>query len=255
MSTYEAVIKSSSIPNLGLPLGLLPSIRPSITSFNRPSPLKTCPIHLFFLLLNIVIISLSSPTLLSTTSFEILSFQLIFSVLLHSHISRASNFLISSFFNVHVSEPYSSFVHTNVLTIFTLVDFSKLLVRSSFLAPNASFAEQFCYLSHFHIFHHLSWYVLNILKLLTCLIFVPLIMIFTSPPTLDTFITLVFLIFIFIPYSSEVEFRPSIIFCRPNILYAIIPWSSANLTSFISLPPTFIPSSIPSIASTIIASA
>ena len=35
MSTYESVIISSSIPNLGLPLrsGLLLSIRPSITSF------------------------------------------------------------------------------------------------------------------------------------------------------------------------------------------------------------------------------
>src|SRR5437870_12380276 len=140
MSTYETVITSSSIPRLGLPLGLLPSIRPSSTSFYSPSPLKTCPIHLFFLLLKVVINSLSTPTLPSTTSFEILSFQLIFSNLLHSHISKSSNFLISSFFSVQVSQLQRSVVHTNVLTIFTFVDFSKLLVRSSFLSPNASFA-------------------------------------------------------------------------------------------------------------------
>src|SRR5207244_417675 len=33
LHVYKTMIKSSSIPNLGLPLGLLPSIRPSITSF------------------------------------------------------------------------------------------------------------------------------------------------------------------------------------------------------------------------------
>src|SRR3989454_2018097 len=44
----EPSFSSSSIPILGLPLGLLPTILPSITSLNSPSPRKTCPVQLFF---------------------------------------------------------------------------------------------------------------------------------------------------------------------------------------------------------------
>src|SRR3989454_10492242 len=44
----EPSFSSSSIPILGLPLGLLPTILPSITSLNSPSPRKTCPIQFFF---------------------------------------------------------------------------------------------------------------------------------------------------------------------------------------------------------------
>src|SRR2546426_3038888 len=88
---------SSSIPILGLPLGLLPTILPSITSLNSPSPRKTCPIQFFF---RCTIVSTNFrlfPTLSSTFSFVILSSQLTFSNLLHSHISKTSKRMISSF--------------------------------------------------------------------------------------------------------------------------------------------------------------
>jgi len=42
---------SSSIPFRGLPLTLFPSILPSITSLNNPSPLNTCPMQFFCLFL------------------------------------------------------------------------------------------------------------------------------------------------------------------------------------------------------------
>src|SRR2546426_3262367 len=44
----EPSFSSSSIPILGLPLGLLPTILPSITSLNSPSPHKICPIQFLF---------------------------------------------------------------------------------------------------------------------------------------------------------------------------------------------------------------
>src|SRR5688572_33501558 len=50
ISPYEPMIKSSSIPILGLPLVFFPSILPSMTSFSKSSPLTTCPIHFLFLL-------------------------------------------------------------------------------------------------------------------------------------------------------------------------------------------------------------
>src|SRR5207244_7057584 len=74
--------------------------------------------------------------------------------------------------------------------------------------------EQFDLL--FFSFSHLPSSVMvcpKYLKLFTCSIFVPLIVIFTSPPTLDTFITLVFLIFIFILYFFVVLFFLFIFFC------------------------------------------
>src|SRR2546426_11142529 len=46
--TKEPSFSSSSILILGLPLGLLSTILPSITSLNSPSPRKTCPIQFFF---------------------------------------------------------------------------------------------------------------------------------------------------------------------------------------------------------------
>src|SRR5207245_1306672 len=48
----EPSFSSSSIPILGLPLGLLFTILPSITSLNSPSPRKTCPIQFSFWLHN-----------------------------------------------------------------------------------------------------------------------------------------------------------------------------------------------------------
>src|SRR5207245_2261000 len=87
-------MRSSIIPILGLPLGLLFSILPSSTSFNNPSPLMTCPIQFFFRLTIVSTILLLSTTASSTSSLLILSSQLTFSNLLQTHISNASNLSI-----------------------------------------------------------------------------------------------------------------------------------------------------------------
>src|SRR6218665_2046335 len=61
-----------------------------------------CPIHFFCLFLVVRIMALSSPITVGTSSFVICSVQLIFSILLHIHISKASNLFISSFLMVHI---------------------------------------------------------------------------------------------------------------------------------------------------------
>jgi len=82
------MIRSPSIPFRGLPLALFPSILPSITSLNNPSPLTTCPIQFFCLFLITLINCRFSYTLFKISSFVILSIQLPLSIL---HISIASN--------------------------------------------------------------------------------------------------------------------------------------------------------------------
>src|SRR6476469_4090411 len=76
----------------------------------------------------------------STCSFVLLSIQLNFQVLLHTHISKAFKRFISYFLMVHVSYPYRSNGHTSVLTSLFLRSTLILLVSSSFLLLNASFA-------------------------------------------------------------------------------------------------------------------
>src|SRR6476469_4094582 len=96
------------MPILGLPLGLFPSVLPSSTNFIRPSPLTTCPIQFFFLS-HIVFIKLHFSFMeLSSCSFVLLSIQLTFPILLHTHISKTFKRFISSFLMVHV---YKSFVN------------------------------------------------------------------------------------------------------------------------------------------------
>src|SRR6476619_7826097 len=147
MSPYELTTRSSNIPFLGLPLPLFPSILPSITSLSDPSPLRMCPTQFFFLFLIKFIKCLSSSTLCKTSSFVTLSVQLIFSILLHNHISNASSLLISSFLSVQVSAPYNNVVHINVFTIFFLhsIVFTTFLlnrfVNNSFLLLNVSLAS------------------------------------------------------------------------------------------------------------------
>src|SRR6478609_10238611 len=99
------------MPILGLPLGLFPSILPSSTNFIRPSPLATCPIQLFFLSHIVFIKLLFSFMELSTCSFVLLSIQLTFSILFHTHISKAFKQFISSLlfswsmFHIHTELP------------------------------------------------------------------------------------------------------------------------------------------------------
>src|SRR6476619_393107 len=128
------------MPILGLPLGLFPSILPSSTNFMRPSPLSTCPIQFFFLSHIFFIKLLFLFIELSTCSFVLLSIQLTFPILLHTHISKAFKRFISSFLMVHVSHPYRTTTgHTSVLTNLFLRSTLILLVSSSFLLLNASF--------------------------------------------------------------------------------------------------------------------
>ena len=97
--------KSCSIWILLLPLGLL-LILPSVISCKSPSCLKTWAIHRCFLCQTEFSICLFLFTLLRTSSLVTLSSQLIFSILLHIHISKASNLLLFVCVNVHVSAAY-----------------------------------------------------------------------------------------------------------------------------------------------------
>src|SRR6478609_3108146 len=128
------------MPILGHHLGLLPSILPSSTNFIRPSRLTTCPIQFFFLSHIVFIKLLFSFMELSTCSFVLLSIQLTVSILLHTHISKAFKRFISSFITIHVSHPYRTTGHKSVLTNLFLGSTLILLVSSSFLLLNASFA-------------------------------------------------------------------------------------------------------------------
>src|SRR6266516_4612243 len=103
-----ASFRSLIIPSLGFPVRFFPTILPSNTSLNNPSPLNTCPIQFFFLFVIVSIRHLFSFTIVNTSSLLILSTQLIFSNPLHNHISSACNLLISSCSNVHVSHPYNT---------------------------------------------------------------------------------------------------------------------------------------------------
>src|SRR6476661_8333810 len=104
------------MPILGLPLDLFPSILPSSTNFIRPSPLATCPVQFFFLSHIVFIKLLFSFMELSICSFVLLSIQLAFPILLHTHVSKAFKQFISSFLMVQVSHPYRTTGHTSVLT-------------------------------------------------------------------------------------------------------------------------------------------
>src|SRR6478609_1928505 len=77
---------------------------------------------------------------LSTCSFVLLSIQLTFPILLHTHILKAFKRFMSSFLMVHVSHSYRTTGHTSVLTNLFLRCTLILLVSSSFLLLNASFA-------------------------------------------------------------------------------------------------------------------
>src|SRR6266581_853015 len=92
--TNEPSIRSSIIPLLGLPRGLLPNILPSSTSLSSSSPLSTCPSQFFFLWYIVLMRNPFSFTIVNITSLLFLSIQLTLSNLLHNHISRVINLSI-----------------------------------------------------------------------------------------------------------------------------------------------------------------
>src|SRR3989442_489693 len=142
--THFLLLDASSRPLiitfLGLPARFFPFTLPSITSLNKSSPLNTCSIQFFCRCLIVLIRYLSSLTLANTSSLCILSLQVIFSNPLHNHTSNASNLLISSCSNVHVSHPYNTTGHTSTFTILFFNVILSPFVKSSFLLLNASFA-------------------------------------------------------------------------------------------------------------------
>ena len=79
------------------------SILPSSVSCSIPSWYNTRPIHLCFRHHIVFKILLSSWTIRKISSFVFLSFQLISSILLQIHISKASSLLLSVSVNVHIS--------------------------------------------------------------------------------------------------------------------------------------------------------
>src|SRR5437870_13790949 len=200
-------MRSSIIPILGLPLGLLFSILPSSTSFNNPSPLRTCPIQFFFRLTIVSTILLLSTTASSTSSLLILSSQLTFSNLLQTHISNASNLSIASFFMTQVSHPYSTTGHTRTLTNLFLSTLFILLENSSFRLLNASFAHPIrCFISSIHL-PSSAITDPRYLNVLACSTLCPSIMILTVPSSFfETTIVLVFLILIFILYFLAIPY-------------------------------------------------
>jgi len=72
-------------------------------SLSVESPLRMCPIQFFCLVLIISIKDLFKSTFFNTSSFVLCYVQLILSILLHIHISKASIRLTSYFLTVHVS--------------------------------------------------------------------------------------------------------------------------------------------------------
>src|SRR6218665_1900203 len=114
------VPRSSSSPViffLGLLLPHLQSIPPSIISLGTESlAVITCPIQFRCLVLIIVNRDLSSSTSFST-SFDMCSVQLIFSILRHTFISKASNLVMSSFLIVLISAQYKVTLQISVFTI------------------------------------------------------------------------------------------------------------------------------------------
>src|SRR6218665_2076039 len=93
---------------LGLPLPLFPST----ISLCGELPLRMCSIQFFCLVLIISIKDLFSSTFFNTSLFVLCSVQLILSILLHIHISKASICLTPPFLIVQVSSTYSAFIET-----------------------------------------------------------------------------------------------------------------------------------------------
>src|SRR5207244_4065564 len=213
MFLYSLFFSSNSQRNLpSAPLAyqslvclLLSIILPSITSLNSPSPHKTCPIQFFFCCTIVSTNFRLSPMLSSTFSFGVISSQLIFSNLLHSHISSASKRLISCFLKVQISAPYKATLQTIVFIILFLRLLFIFCARSSFLLPNASFAIPILIL--ISLSHRPSAVIIlpKYLNLSTCSTLTHSMTIFTIPsPFRATLMTLLFFTFIFMSYLVAV---------------------------------------------------
>src|SRR5207245_9016180 len=113
---------------------VLPSL--SCSPFFLPAQALTTHHPSFFRHTIVSTIHLLSTKASSTSSLLILSSQLTYSNLLQTHISKASNLSIASFFMTQVSHPYSTTGHTRTLTNLFLNTLFILLESSSFRLLN-----------------------------------------------------------------------------------------------------------------------
>src|SRR6218665_457593 len=100
-------------------------------------------IHIQFRCLVLITVNkdLSSSISFNTSSFDMYSVQLIFSILRHIHISKASNRVMSSFLRVHVSPQYKVTLQISVFTI--------LFLRHLFNTP-LSFSHVRVYITNYN---------------------------------------------------------------------------------------------------------
>uniref|UniRef100_A0A8D9EDW9 Uncharacterized protein n=2 Tax=Cacopsylla melanoneura TaxID=428564 RepID=A0A8D9EDW9_9HEMI len=210
---------SVNIPNFLLPLDLVPSIFPSIIFLCKQSLLSMCPSQLLFLLLIVFRMVLSSPTLFNTSSFLILSDHLMFSILLHSHISKFSKNFSSFFLIVHVSDPYSTTLQIKHFANLFL-SFKGILLAASRSCTFINAVLPMAILLLISFVQLPSAYIIppRYLKFSTCSRYFPsnVTFILSSVTFLLILITLVLEIFIFIPYLIPALWIFSIILCRSS---------------------------------------
>jgi len=127
--------------SLFLPLLRFPVILPSRMSRNNTSCRRTCPSHLRFRWFIVPMIQRFSLTRFRTSELLTFAVQLIFSIFLHIHVSKASILFISVLDIVHVSAAYTATLHTRHLTIHFLKSRFILLVRIFFLSMNFTFTN------------------------------------------------------------------------------------------------------------------
>src|SRR6218665_995209 len=200
-----------------------------------------CPTQFVCLVLIISIFISFFFNLFNTSSFVLCSVQLILSILLHIHISKASIPLTSAFLIVHVSAPFSVTLHTSDLTIFFLMSLLNPPFNNSFLLVNASFPSLSFSLFHCGILHQAFqvaecsdlFYFLSV----DCYFYI-LLFFFFYPAYLHYFC--------FLGINFHSIFCSCLVQSKHHFLQVVlftITWSSANRSAFISFPPTVTPSS------------
>jgi len=91
------------------------TILPSRMSRNNTSCRRTCPSHVRFCWFIVLMMLLFSLTRFKTSALLTFAVQLIFSIFLHIHISKASILFITVFDIVHVSDAHKATLHTRHL--------------------------------------------------------------------------------------------------------------------------------------------
>jgi len=173
------------------------------------------------------------------------------SLLLHTQLSKTSNFFLKISTNVQVSAAYSATLQMVLFTIFFFRSIFNLRASYFFFSMKAFFAIAILHLTSFSQYPSSEMTDPRYLKWFTCSTCCPSIRILTfRPPCRAMHITFVFFTLIFIPYFWGTLLILSISSCSPFSLLATTGLSSANLTVLI----TFIPHSTSYKASLIVVS-